>query len=103
MTVSVIVGVIMGKLIVLLGHVCSGHGPCPPRPNIEASPNFWVKGLGVHRQGDNWSTHCLHGGVLAKGTANFLANGKPVAKVGDPISCGSVCAQGEPTVIIFSP
>jgi len=87
--------------IVLFGHICTGHGPFPPRPNIQASPNFFVKGLGVHRQGDAWAIHCValscHGAVLSVGTANFLANGKPVAKVGDPISCGSFCAQGEAT------
>lgn len=93
--------------IVLLGHICTGHAAYPPRQNIQASPNFTVKGLGVHRQGDAWAVHCrtilpfdCHGGILAVGTSGFLANGKPVAKVGDPINCGSFCAQGESSFLI---
>lgn len=88
--------------IVLLGHICTGHPTYPPRPNIEASPNFIVKGKGVHRQGDAWASHCrvippfdCHGATLSIGTSNFLANGKAVAKVGDAISCGSFCAEGD--------
>jgi uncharacterized Zn-binding protein involved in type VI secretion len=95
--------------IVLLGHICTGHAAYPPRPNIQGSPNFFVKNLPVHRQGDSWDIHCrtvipfdCHGGVLSVGTSNFLANGRPVAKVGDPISCGSFCQQGEPSFIIGS-
>lgn len=38
--------------IVRLGDYCSGHDGYPPRPNIEASTNVFVNGLGIHRLGD---------------------------------------------------
>lgn len=90
----------MSRNIVLLGHMCSGHGPYAPRPNISASSIFLVDGIGVHRAGDNWAVHCVgpscHGSTMGIGQSKFLCEGKPVAFVGDPVLCGSVCAQGNP-------
>jgi len=80
-----------------LGDLCTGHGPHPPRPNIEASENVFVNGLGAHRLGDNWAPHD-HGGVLAAGSLSVFVNGKNLARIGDPISCGSVVAQGSSNV-----
>ena len=90
----------MSRNIVLLGHVCSGHGPFPPRPNIAASSKLLVDGIGVHRAGDAWAVHCVgpscHGSTMGIGQSKFLCEDKPVAFVGDPVLCGSVCAQGNP-------
>jgi len=44
--------------VVRLGDICTGHGCWPPRQNIEASPNVFVNGRGVHRLGDAWAVHC---------------------------------------------
>lgn len=46
--------------VVRLGDMSAGH--CyPARANDSASPDVFVNGRGVHRQGDHWPTHCLHG------------------------------------------
>jgi hypothetical protein len=46
-----------------LGDRCSGHGCFPPRINDEASNNVFSNGIGVHRKGDHWITHCFTGDV----------------------------------------
>ncbi len=40
------------------GDVCTGHGCFPPRENTSWSPDVFVNGRNVHRQGDSWATHC---------------------------------------------
>lgn len=94
------------KEVVLLGHICTGHGPYPPRPNVQASVNVFIKGRGVHRAGDAWASHCrvsppfdCHTSVMSRPSSSFFANGKIVALKGDPVQCGSFTAQGEPTAI----
>lgn len=81
-----------------LGDVCSGHGPCPPRVNISASPNVFVNKIGAHRQGDGWSVHCKHGSILATGSGTVYVNGRQLGRIGDPVACGSVSATGSQNV-----
>ena len=85
-----------------LGDVCTGHGCYPPRVNDEASTDVFVNGIGVHREGDHWVTHCCgrscHDSVLAKGSSTVFVNGIPAARIGDPVACGSLSAQGSPNV-----
>ena len=38
--------------------VCSGHGCFPSRENTSWSPDTFVNGRNVHRQGDSWAVHC---------------------------------------------
>ena len=81
-----------------LGDICTGHSCYPPRPNVQASPNVFVNGKGWHRQGDAWAVHCCgpscHGSVLAAGSTTVFANKKPVARITDPVACGSVALTG---------
>lgn len=88
---------------VRLGDVCSGHGSFPSRQNIAASTDVLINGLGAHRVGDAWAVHCdptsCHAGVEATGSGTVLVNGKPLARVGDQVDCGSTCATGSPNVI----
>lgn len=88
--------------VVRLGDPCSGHGGFPSRPNITASTNVLINGLGAHRVGDAWAVHCdpsaCHGGVEASGSGTVFVNGKPLARVGDAVDCGSTCAVGSPNV-----
>jgi len=85
-----------------LGDQGTGHGCYPARPNDQGSPNVFVNGLPVHRQGDHWEDHCCgpicHDGVLSQGSSTVFVNGKPIGRVGDPISCGSSVAEGSPNV-----
>jgi len=85
-----------------LGDICSGHGCFPPRVNDEASNNVFINGLGAHRKGDHWVTHCCtiicHDGIAEEGSSKVFINGKAAVRIGDPITCGSVSAQGSPSV-----
>lgn len=88
--------------ITRLGDACTGHGCFPPRVNNEASENVFVNGIGVHRQEDTWVTHCCgkscHDGALSSGSSTVYVNGKQCGRVGDPVDCGSVVAQGSSNV-----
>ena len=86
-----------------LGDSCTGHGSFPSRVNDEGSPNVFVNGRAVHRQGDHWVTHSnptpsSHDGTASGGSSNVFANGKPIMRIGDTISCGSLIATGSPNV-----
>jgi uncharacterized Zn-binding protein involved in type VI secretion len=91
--------------IVRLGDKCSGHGCFSARPCVEGSSDVFANGKGVHIVGMAWDSHgCAgcppHDSVLAAGSPDVFANGKPVGRVGDPIECGSTCAEGSPDCTI---
>ncbi len=85
-----------------LGDICSGHGCWPPRPNDQASPDVYVNSINTHRESDHWIIHCCdddcHDGALSRGSSTVFINGLPVARIGDPVSCGSSVAQGSSDV-----
>lgn len=87
-----------------LGDNCTGHGCWPPRPSTGASPNVRVNGIAAHRQGDAWAAHTCptipetHASVLAAGSTTVRVNGKQLARIGDPVACGSSIAQGSANV-----
>ena len=92
-----------------LGDICTGHECWPSRPNVEGSPNVFVNGKPLHRQGDGWASHCCthpgtphgcHGSVLASGSPTVYANGKQAGRIGDPVACGGTVATGSPNVFI---
>ncbi len=80
--------------------------PCgaPPRPSIGSATNVYANNILVHREGDAWALHACpgdspHPATTSKGSGTVFANGEPIARVGDPISCGSTIAPpGSPTV-----
>lgn len=83
-----------------LGDNCTGHGSFPPRPSSSASPDVFVNGIAVHRQGDGWVPHAspspspAHGSTLASGSSTVFINNKQCGRIGDPVACGSAVAQG---------
>lgn len=86
-----------------LGDQCTGHGAWPPRPCTSASPNVFINGIAAHRQGDAWASHCspspsCHASTLAAGSSTVFVNGKQLARIGDPVACGSSVAHGSPNV-----
>ena len=85
-----------------LGDNGSGHGCYPPRGNNQASDNVYVNGIGVHRQGDSYPSHCCgpscHGASLGSGSSSVYINGKQCGRIGDPIDCGSTVAAGSGNV-----
>lgn len=87
-----------------LGDYCTGHGCYPSRPNIEASPNVFVNNIPSHRKTDGWASHCCgadcHGAVLAEGSPTVFVNNLEMARIGDPVSCGSFCMTGSNNVFV---
>ena len=85
-----------------LGDVCTGHGCFPPRVNDEASDNVFINGIGAHRVGDHWVTHCCtiicHDATASEGSSTVFINGKAAVRIGDMLSCGSASAEGSPSV-----
>lgn len=87
-----------------LGDIDTGHGGWPPRPSVAGSPNTFVNGLPVVRQGDAFDLHTdpsipeTHGGVLSGGSGSVFVNGIPIGRIGDAVSCGSVVAVGSGNV-----
>lgn len=81
-----------------LGDIGTGHGCWPPRPNNQASPNVFCNDIPVHRQSDSWAVHCCgpvcHSSNLAAGSSTVFANGLQLARIGDPVACGSNAATG---------
>lgn len=82
---------------------CTGHGCFPPRANNGGSGNVKTNSKPTHRKGDGWTPHGCpnvppHGSSTAAGSATVYANGKAVARIGDPVACGSAIAQGSGNV-----
>jgi len=85
------------------GDSCTGHDACPPRGSTGGSPNVFVNGIPVHREGDSWGAHGCpvhppHGSVLASGSGTVFVNGKPIGRIGDPVACGGTVASGSGNV-----
>lgn len=84
-----------------IGDLCTGHDIFPPRALISGSIDYIVCGKGAGRVGDILVTHIAvppilppHDGAISAGQPSFLVNGLPIARVGDPVSCGSFMASG---------
>lgn len=93
------------KAAARLGDSCSGHADYPPRPNNEGSDNVFINGIPAHRQGDSYEIHCdpdndCHADVLANGSGTVYFNGKQAGRIGDPVACGSVIAEGSDNTFI---
>ena len=82
--------------------ICSGHSCFPKRPNSGWSSDVIVNGLGWHREGDGWATHCCgvscHGSSLDAGSTTVYVKGKQGGRIGDPVACGSCVATGSTNV-----
>ena len=85
------------------GHSCSEGGYAPPTTPASFSPDVFVDGKAVVRNGDEITPHqCAgsnHSGVYM-GSHTVFVNNQPVQIVGDPISCGDTVAQGSPDVFV---
>lgn len=87
-----------------VGDLSTGHDACPPVPITDGSPNVFINGKPVAREGDPFAVHgCIvhapHIGYVASGSSTVFVNDKPIARVGDPVTCGGNIAQGSDNVI----
>ena len=83
--------------VVRLGDMCSGHQCWPPRPSTSGAVATFNDHKPIHRVSDSWAIHCCSGchiGIMASGSPTFFVENKPVARIGDPINCGSFAATG---------
>lgn len=80
--------------------VCTGHGPCPPRPTVAGSDDVFMNGLNAQRVGDPYAEHCLHDGNCAAGSPDVFTNQIPAVRVGDAVSCGGKANTGSPDIFI---
>lgn len=92
--------------VAFIGSESSGHGTYPARVTKEGSEDVLVNDEGIHRVTDGWGSHTntsepydSHEGVTAEGSGSVFANGLPVARVGDPISCGGSIVTGSGNVL----
>lgn len=97
----------MGELVCRLGDQFeTGHPECEPISTLgTASPDVFVGGLPVVRQGDLSVVHdgrpgCVpHVVPVIGGSSTVMVNGRPVARVTDEIDFGKII-EGDATVII---
>ena len=89
-----------------IGDVCTGHGSFPPRPLVEGTDDFVVGNSPASKVGDNLAPHGSpspsppHGGTVASGSSTYYIANQQIARIGDPVSCGSAMAQGEGTFVV---
>lgn len=88
-----------------LNDTCTGHGCWPSRANNQASDNVLINSRGIHRVGDSWNAHTCpaipetHASTQTSGSTSVFVNGRPLARIGDSIACGSSVATGSNNVI----
>ena len=97
----------LGLAVHRLGDICTGHGCFPPRTSTEGSPNVNINGLPAHRLGDAWESHCCpnqgcHSSQLEMGSSSVNVNGLSLARVTDPIACGSTASASTCSADVFS-
>lgn len=83
---------------------CTGHGPWAPRKSSAGSSDVLTNSSKTLRETDIYDLHQAvpfgpsHIGVIAGGSSTVNVNGKPVARMADPISCGSFIRTGSNNV-----
>lgn len=94
--------------VVRLGDESSGHG-CFPPTNLVTTPatKTYINGILIGLVGGQYSTHTCGDNThpqstrsIASGSTKTFVEGYSVARLGDPISCGDVCAQGSENTFI---
>jgi uncharacterized Zn-binding protein involved in type VI secretion len=84
--------------------VCKGHDACPRRAFRSFSPNVFVEGIAMVREGDSLKPHGCddhtpHSAKITRGWGTVTANGRRVGYVGASVSCASSqVATGRPSV-----
>ncbi|UTS51994.1 hypothetical protein [Synechococcus phage BUCT-ZZ01] len=89
-----------------LGDLSAGHG-CFPPTNAVATPatSVYINGIlaltvdgefSAHTCGD--TTHPQSNRKVVSGSPTVFVEGKPLARIGDPIGCGDAVAEGSPNV-----
>jgi uncharacterized Zn-binding protein involved in type VI secretion len=71
----------------------------------QGSPDVFVNGIAVSRQGDNNNSHLLpgspcptHAAPITVGSTTVFVNGKGLGRIGDAVTSCTAVAQGSPNV-----
>ena len=84
------------------GDSNTGHGAHPPVALVSGSPNVFVNSIPCGRNSDPYPPHTdgidTHAGNISGGSSTVFVNSKPIARVGDSVSCGGSVAAGSPNV-----
>jgi uncharacterized Zn-binding protein involved in type VI secretion len=80
-------------------NVDMDDGACgfPPTVAETCSPDVSLNGQFALRQGDSFYPH-PHPRVIVSGSSTVSANGRQIARQGDPLSCGAHIATGSSNV-----
>lgn len=83
---------------------------CSTPAREERSPDVFVNGIGVSRQGDNNDSHLLpgspcptHKAPIAVGSKKVFANTKGIGRIGDAVSSCTSVASGSSDTFDGSP
>jgi len=86
-----------------IGDLDVTHCSTPAR--AEGSPDVFVNGIPVSRQGDNNTVHLLpgipcpaHAAPITIGSTTVFINGKGCGRIGDAITACTFVAEGSPNV-----
>ena len=78
---------------------------CSVPRRLQRSPDVFVNGIGISRQGDNNTPHLLppaicptHAAPIAIGSTTVFVNGKGCGRIGDVITACTSVATGSPNV-----
>jgi len=92
----------MGNGVMRVGDADAGHEYYAGTSGNGGSPNVFVNGRAVQRQGDGWGTHTFgantHSSVVQTASKTVFINGRPIGRSGDTLSCGASVINGSPTV-----
>lgn len=85
------------------GDMSMGH--CfSPRGNTSGAGSVFINGVAAHVAGNtsSWPSHTCgtssHPSKTASGSGTVFVEGKPLARIGDPLDCGDMIAQGSSNV-----
>ena len=97
----------MGRKLVLVGDIGTGHDGFPPTPVTAGSPTVLIDGKPVARQGDPLAPHTrpkrsAHPRTIAEGSSSIFIDGRPAALTGGTVSCGGVVI-GSASVVAGEP
>jgi hypothetical protein len=91
---------------VRLGDTSTGD-PCgaPARPNNMGCAISIINNKPIHCATHTWVKHACpgdppHDANTTAGSPDSFAESLPIARIGDPISCGSTCATGSPDTFV---
>ena len=91
-----------------LGDMSKGHDGYPPTPSVVTPVStVFINGIKAVTVDAEFETHTKGRDVhpqssrkVTGGSPNVFFEGKPAARVDDPISCGDTIGEGSPDVFI---